>query len=340
MSFPLGWAPVHDEFPMSLPTLNIVGCGRLGRSLGRLWNDSGVFQLQDLHNRGAAGADAARAFIGAGAVVAQMAELRPAQAWLIATPDAAIAPTAAALASARVVPAGACVFHSSGARSSALLAPLAAAGAVLASAHPAMSFATPQRAIAAFAGCYCGIEGDAAARQLLEPAFAAIGARCFMLEAEHKLLYHAGSVFASNFSVVLLDLALRAYRRAGLSDETGLGLLRPLVEGAVANALALGPAAALTGPAARGDHATDRDRAFGASRAGIGHDRAGLDGGRLHQHPHRARDIHDVLRFVGIFAEEFHDQHGQGLAFNERHQMPGGGVDPRNAAQQQRHAQG
>jgi len=60
-------------------------------------------------------------------------------------------------------------------------------------------------------------------------------------------------VFASNFSVVLLDLALRAYRDSGLDAATARALLEPLVRKAVDNALSLGPARALTGPAARGD---------------------------------------------------------------------------------------
>ena len=71
-----------------------------------------------------------------------------------------------------------------------------------------------RRASGAIRGCL--IEGDLG-RALLGGVFTGIGARCFELAAEHKLLYHAGSVFASNFTTVLLDVALRAYRAQAVS---------------------------------------------------------------------------------------------------------------------------
>ena len=45
----------------STPTLNIIGAGKVGRTLGRLWQDAGVFTLGDvaravgLRNIGVAG---------------------------------------------------------------------------------------------------------------------------------------------------------------------------------------------------------------------------------------------------------------------------------------------
>ena len=241
---------------MRTPTLNIIGCGKLARSLGRLWSRHGIFSVHGLHSRSTRSAEVARDFIGEGEVVSLPDSLGSADAWLISTPDGAIADLAETLAQLAVVPPGACVFHCSGARSSELLAPLALAGATVASAHPVLSFAAPERVVENFAGTYCGLEGDDAACALLREAFGRIGARCFDIDPAHKLLYHAASVFAANFSVVLIDVASRAYRSAGLDEKTAMEVLAPLVEGAVGNALRVGPAAALTGPAARGDHDT------------------------------------------------------------------------------------
>lgn len=237
----------------STPTLNIIGAGKVGRTLGRLWQDAGVFTLGDVAARSAASARAAVAFIGAGRATHSLTGLAPADVYLLSVPDREIAATARIIAAQPGLPEKAIAVHCSGALASQELAALGALGWRVASAHPALSFADPERAVAQFSGCLCGLEGDSEARALLGGVFTGIGARCFELAAEHKLLYHAGSVFASNFTTVLLDVALRAYRESGLDDATAMALLEPLVRNAIDNSLRLGPAAALTGPAARGD---------------------------------------------------------------------------------------
>jgi len=151
---------------------------------------------------------------------------------------------------------GAVVCHCSGALSSSALAPARAAGAAVASAHPVRSFADPALVAAAFAGTYCGVEGDAAALAVLEPALRAAGGQSVTIAAAAKTVYHAAAVFASNYLVTLLDTALRAYQAAGISEPVARALAQPLVEETVANVFRLGPVAALSGPIARGDMAT------------------------------------------------------------------------------------
>ncbi len=238
---------------MAEAKLNLIGCGRLGRSLLRLWRQAGVVTIGELLSRSPASAAAAAEFVGAGGVRQALDEMSPADLWLIATPDAAIAATAAELSRSGHVRPGDCVFHCSGACASDLLAPLAERGADIGSAHPVLSFASPQAVSAGFAGSHVGIEGRGRAPQRLHALFEAIGGRCFDVDPRHKMLYHAASVFASNFTVVLLDVALRAYRSAGLAEATARAVMAPLVEGAIGDALRLGPADALSGPAARGD---------------------------------------------------------------------------------------
>jgi predicted short-subunit dehydrogenase-like oxidoreductase (DUF2520 family) len=151
---------------------------------------------------------------------------------------------------------GAVVFHCSGAKASAELAPLRAAGAFVASVHPVRSFADPQQVAAAFEGTFCGIEGDEQALALLHPAFAAIGARLVAIDARAKTVYHAASVFASNYLTTVLDAALRAYQAAGIPEDVARELARPLAMETLANVFRLGPETALSGPIARGDAAT------------------------------------------------------------------------------------
>lgn len=237
----------------SLPTLNLVGAGRVGKTLGRLWQQAGVLQIQDVLTTSPASAQAAADFIGAGRAVATPAQMLPADLWLLAVPDRQIAASAEVLATLGLPPALA--FHASGALAAAELAPLQAAGWRCASAHGILSFADPATALQQFPGTVCALEGDMAASQRLEPLFTAIGAHCFALASEHKLLYHAAAVWATNFLPVLQAQAEALWQCSGLPAGLLPGLRERLLRNAVDNLLALGPAAALTGPAARGDTA-------------------------------------------------------------------------------------
>lgn len=236
-------------------TLNIVGAGQVGRTLGRLFAAHGVFAVQDVLTRSLASAEEAVRFVGAGRALAHASDLRPAQAWMLAVGDDQIAPACAALAAAGLLD-GAVVFHCSGAKASGELQAASGAGARVASVHPVRSFADPEKVAAAFAGTWCGVEGDAAALALLAPAFEAIGARLVTIDAAAKTVYHAASVFASNYLVTVLDAALRAYAAAGVPPEVARELAQPLAGESLANVFRLGPAAALSGPVARGDFAT------------------------------------------------------------------------------------
>ncbi len=78
--------------------INLVGCGRVGKTLARLWHMHGRLQIQDVLTTSPASAAAAIEFIGAGNVVNCLADMRPADLWMIATPDAQIADMARQLA--------------------------------------------------------------------------------------------------------------------------------------------------------------------------------------------------------------------------------------------------
>lgn len=238
-----------------MATLNLVGAGHVGRALGRLFAAGGAFTVQDVLTRNAASAREAVDFIGAGQACTTLAQMRPARVWMLAVGDDAIVPACEALA-ARGQLAGAVVFHCSGAKASGELQAARAAGAHVASVHPVRSFADPQAVAADFAGTFCGIEGDQEALALLEPAFAAIGARLVRIDPAAKTVYHAAAVFASNYLVTVVDAALRAYEAAGVPAEVARELARPLATEALANVFRLGPEAALSGPVARGDFAT------------------------------------------------------------------------------------
>ncbi|QSI75975.1 Rossmann-like and DUF2520 domain-containing protein [Niveibacterium microcysteis] len=239
--------------PDTPPDFNLVGCGRLGRSITRLLHTHGLVRVAQLIDCAEEPARATQAFVGAGEPVA-FKSLRPAAITLIATPDDAIAQVAAALACQ--MPPGSIVFHCSGALPSSALTPLREAGCAIASLHPLRSFASPDQAVADFAGTACGCEGDEAALAVLGPMFDAIGARRFAIDPAGKLLYHAGAVLACNHLVALMEAALRSMEAAGVPRDAAWPALRPLIEGTFANLDRVGPRAALTGPVARDDRDT------------------------------------------------------------------------------------
>lgn len=247
-----------------MPTLNLVGAGRVGKTLGRLWHTSGLLQIQDVLTTSATSAQAAVDFIGAGRPLSDPALWRPADLWLLAVPDRQIAASARQLAALGLAPATA--FHASGALPAAELAPLQSAGWQIASAHCILSFADPAAALQQFPGTVCALEGQTEATTLLRPLFDQLGARCFDLPGENKLLYHAAAVWATNFLPVLQAQAEALWQHSGVPAEFLPGLRERLLHNAVDNLLALGPAGALTGPAARGDMALVQRQGAAVSR--------------------------------------------------------------------------
>ena len=235
-------------------SLQIVGCGHVGKVLGRLWHASGRFRIDGILNRSRASAERACAFIGAGEPVALARELRPAaDVLLIATRDDAIQSSAERLAREAQLRPGALAFHVSGALCSQALAPLREQGLHVASVHPVASFADPEAAYRDFAGTYCGIEGDAPAYEAIGNAFEAIGARLFSIDAREKTVYHAGAVIACNYMVTLVEAGLRCYEQAGVPGEVARRVLEPLVSKTLGNVFRHSPAEALSGPIARGE---------------------------------------------------------------------------------------
>ncbi len=239
-----------------MTTFNVIGCGRVGQTLAALLHQRGQVQVQDLYSRSFSSAEQAAQFVGAGQPVANLTDMHAADVWLLSVPDAQVGVAAQALADAQGAKlAGAIVFHNSGFLSAAELQPLQALGCHVASAHPVLNFASPETGVRQFAGTPCGLEGDAPALAWLHTALTAIGGRCFEIASADKPLYHAAAVFSSNFTVVLQGIAQDAWHSAGVPPELMRPLTEALLKSTVDNVLAMGPAKALTGPAARGDTA-------------------------------------------------------------------------------------
>jgi len=205
--------------------VRIVGPGRAGRSLARAlaaagWEVAGVLGRGD---------DVAGAGDGVDLVV-------------LATPDAAIAEVAQ-----RVRPRpGVVVAHLSGAAGLEVLAPHERRAAV----HPLMALPTAEVGARRLRGGWFAVAGDPVATEVV----AALGGRAFVVDDADRPAYHAAAVVASNHVVALLGQVERLAAAVGVPFEAYLDLVAATLD----NVRDLGPGAALTGPAARGDEDTIR----------------------------------------------------------------------------------
>lgn len=233
-------------------TINLIGPGKVGQTVCRCLANQGRHAIQDVFGRDRERAASAVSFIGEGSVATSLSSMRPADLWFVTVPDSRIGAVAAELADAR--PAGAATaVHFSGFLPADEMAPLRRLGWELVSAHPVLTFADPAIAAAHFAGTYCGMEGDDGARGEVAGLLGEIGARTFDVTTRGKALYHAAAVFSSNFAVVLQAMAREAWAEAGVPEDISVELNNSMLRAIAENVVALGPPAALTGPAARGD---------------------------------------------------------------------------------------
>lgn len=235
-------------------TLNIIGGGRAGRTLGRVWMQNRAFAIADVLDRTQALAENAVDFIGGGRAVGAMSSMRGADVWMLTPADDQLIECGKALSASGLLQSGNVVFHCSGASPSRELAAVMPANIPVASVHPLKSFADPALAAQTFSGTYCATEGNAAAVAALKPAFEASGARLSEIDPEFKTIYHAASVIVCNYLASLIETGLQAYAKSGFERDQSLRMIEPLVRETLDNVFRLGTVDALTGPIARGDH--------------------------------------------------------------------------------------
>ena len=98
-----------------------------------------------------------------------------------------------------------------------------------------------------FGATYC-VQGD----EVLIDVVGSLDGRVITLRDDQRTAYHATASVAANHLVALMGHVGNLAQTAGLSLEDFL----PLAQQALADVVAVGPHAALTGPASRGDMVT------------------------------------------------------------------------------------
>jgi predicted short-subunit dehydrogenase-like oxidoreductase (DUF2520 family) len=161
---------------------------------------------------------------------------------VIATPDDRVREVARAV---EPVP-GTVVAHLAGSLGLRALAPHPRRAAV----HPLVALPTPAVGARRLVGSWFAVAGDPLAHDVVR----ALRGRWFEVADADRPVYHAAAVIASNHLVALLGQVERLSHAVGVPFEAYVDLARATLD----NVAALGPAAALTGPAARGDETTIR----------------------------------------------------------------------------------
>jgi predicted short-subunit dehydrogenase-like oxidoreductase (DUF2520 family) len=129
----------------------------------------------------------------------------------------------------------------------------------VASIHPLQVFADPAKALETLPGIYYAIEGSDKAMELAVKMVNQLQGKLLLIPTGRKVLYHVAGVFAANYLMVLIDLALHIMQDLGETQEDAFDAFLPLMVGALQNVESLGVGEALTGPIARGDAATIRN---------------------------------------------------------------------------------
>ncbi|MBF9224157.1 Rossmann-like and DUF2520 domain-containing protein [Hymenobacter ruricola] len=225
--------------------IGLLGAGRVASQLGPALLAAG-HSVVFVWNRNPARAAALVDELPSARLLVDLAlPLPPADVYLLAVPDAAVAPLLAATA----WPDGALVAHLAGALPLSIFETQPAIrGGVF---YPLQTF-SPGRAIDWPAVPLCVEANDLAAETTLLDLAGSLSQHVRRLDSAQRLKLHVAAVFANNFTNHLLGIADALLAEAQLPPE----LLAPLVRETVDKALANSPFAVQTGPAVRRDAPT------------------------------------------------------------------------------------
>ncbi|MBU6123218.1 Rossmann-like and DUF2520 domain-containing protein [Hymenobacter siberiensis] len=225
--------------------IGLFGAGRVASQLAPALVAAG-HRLAFVWSRTATAAEALAATLpGTPALATLAAPLPPADVYLLAVPDTAVAP----LLAGTTWPAGALVAHLAGALPLAIFeVQPAVRGGVF---YPLQTF-SPGRAIDWPTVPLCIEAADAGAEATLLALAGSLSRHVRQLASAQRLKLHVAAVFANNFTNHLLGIADTLLAEAALPAE----LLAPLVRETVAKALANSPFGVQTGPAVRHDAPT------------------------------------------------------------------------------------
>jgi predicted short-subunit dehydrogenase-like oxidoreductase (DUF2520 family) len=242
-----------------LRRISLIGAGKVGTALVVRLYRSG-YKIASVISQSRSSAKHCARLVRCSRFSNHLADVAPVDLYLIAVPDDRIGEVARTLATLQNFSfESSIVVHTSGSLTSDELAPLKHRGARVCSLHPLQTFpadCSVDEQVEALQGITYSYEGPSSLIGTIRKVTRAIGGRLIVIPKEEKILYHIACVMASNYVVATLGAAESLFPL--LPPRQARSHLRRLVESSVANALAISPLKALTGPVSRGDVAVVR----------------------------------------------------------------------------------
>jgi predicted short-subunit dehydrogenase-like oxidoreductase (DUF2520 family) len=238
------------------PTLGIVGAGKAGSTLARLWSQRG-YRITAVNSRTPEHMYLLAKKVDARAANSAIEVIAAADLTLFTVPDDVIVPLSESVAEICGDLTGKAIIHTSGSHGAESLNALANRGALTGGLHPAFPFADIETSIAKLPGATFALEtSDARLRNWLYDLTMALDGRVLDIPHGKKALYHAALTVASNYAVTLYAQAQGILLSLGAERSTAEHALNVLVGATADNLRAKGIPDALTGALVRGDVGT------------------------------------------------------------------------------------
>ncbi|WP_169251628.1 DUF2520 domain-containing protein [Brevibacterium sp. 'Marine'] len=232
--------------------IGIIGCGRVGASIGAAWRQAG-HAIIGVSATSAASLERAEEMLPAVPVLDPDEITERAELVLVAVPDDEIAPLVTGLADLGRIHAGQILVHCSGRYGTDVLDAGTRLGALPIALHPSMTFTGTEVDLSRLRQATIAVTAPAPIRPVGEALVVELGAEPIDIAEADRPLYHAAITHASNHSITILAEAMELLSEAGVADPSAV--LHALVDASVANTMQNGPKA-LTGPISRGDVGT------------------------------------------------------------------------------------
>lgn len=232
--------------------IGIIGCGRVGASIGAAWRQAG-HAIIGVSATSAASLERAEEMLPGVPVLDPDEITERVELVLIAVPDDEIAPLVTGLANLGRIHAGQILMHCSGRYGTEVLEAGTSLGALPIALHPSLTFTGTEVDLSRLRQATIAVTAPAPIRPVGEALVVELGAEPIDIAEADRPLYHAAITHASNHSITILTEAMELLAEAGVADPSAV--LHTLVDASVANTMQNGPKA-LTGPISRGDVGT------------------------------------------------------------------------------------
>jgi predicted short-subunit dehydrogenase-like oxidoreductase (DUF2520 family) len=234
----------------------IVGAGKVGQTLGRILVDNGNHVVAVISRTKTSAVRGGR-FLRC-RIVSTTLDAIPANVNLvfIATPHDVVPEVAEELSQVDTLPfSRISVCHASGMLSAATLEPVRRRGAKVFSFHPLQTFPrdfAPKDIVVHGRGIYYGIDGDNSSLRVARQLAARLEGKTVVIPPEHRTLYHAACVVASNHLTTMLSVLEKMFSSLRTKEKSFYPVFKPIVLATLNNVEKTSAARTLSGPVARG----------------------------------------------------------------------------------------